>query len=82
MEGSIGNLQPSPLHFSRSVHNNHSRSNRTEEALNRHDRSSYANDNDDNISLHSFATDVFFNDNLSQLSQEEEMETTFSEDEN
>lgn len=80
MEGTVGNLQPSPLHFSRSVYNHHQRTNRTQEALNLQDRSYYAND-DDNISLHSFATDVFFNDNLSQLSQEE-MEETFSEAEN
>ena len=89
MEGTIGNLQPSPLHFSRSIHNNNNhnkfnpnqRGNRTEEALNLHDRSAYSNDNEDNISLHSFATDVFFNDNLSQLSQDEETEN-FSEAEN
>lgn len=73
MEGNIGNLQPSPLHFSRSTYqHSHSRSqSRTEEALNRHGRSAYANDNDETMSLHSFATDVFFNDNLSQLSQED-----------
>jgi len=72
MEGNIGNLQPSPLHFSRSTYQHQSRSqSRTEEAINRHSRSAYANNNDDTMSLHSFATDVFFNDNLSQLSQED-----------
>lgn len=76
MEGNIGNLQPSPLHFSRS-HYQHERSHsgnnssKTEEALNRHGRSAYVHDYDDNVSLHSFATDIFFNDNLSQLSQED-----------
>lgn len=79
MEGNIGNLQPSPLHFSRSIYQHKprggdsSRTARTEEALNRHGRSAYGSsrDDDDNVSLHSFATDVFFNDNLSQLSQED-----------
>lgn len=72
MEGNIGNLQPSPLHFSRSTYQHHSRSQSgTEEAINRHGRSAFANNNDDTMSLHSFATDVFFNDNLSQLSQED-----------
>jgi regulator of nonsense transcripts 1 len=74
MEGNIGNLQPSPLHFSRSTHQHQSHSrgqSRTEEAINRHGRSAFTNDNDDSMSLHSFATDVFFNDNLSQLSQED-----------
>ena len=77
MDGNIGNLKPSPLHFSRNTRNgNHfnSAASRTEDAINRHNRSAYyshQNDFDDNISLHSFATDVFFNDNLSQLSQED-----------
>ena len=76
MEGNIGNLQPSPLHFSRSTYQQQQGKGRTEEALNRHGRSAFSNNsnednNDDNISLQSFATDVFFNDNLSQLSQED-----------
>jgi regulator of nonsense transcripts 1 len=86
MEGNIGNLQPSPLHFSRSNYqhqrNNIGNSSRTEDALNRHGRSAYVNDNDDNVSLHSFATDIFFNDNLSQLSQEDYENLSTSESDN
>jgi regulator of nonsense transcripts 1 len=82
MEGTIGNLQPCPLHFSRNSRMN-SNSSRTEEAINRHSRSAfYQDDQDDNISLHSYATDVFFNDNLSQLSQEDYDDLSDSDSQN
>lgn len=73
MEGTIGNMRPSPLHFSRSLnrHGRHSSQDRTEAALNRHQTSAYNPNDDDNVSLHSFATGLYYNDNLSQLSQED-----------
>lgn len=72
MEGTIGNMRPSPLHFSRSLNRNQSRNSsqdRTESAINRSQKSSYDPNDDDNVSLHSYATGLYYNDNLSQLSQ-------------
>lgn len=70
MEGSIGNMRPSTLHFSRTrFHSRSSSQDQTESALNKSNSSAYEPDCDDNVSLHTYATGLYYNDNLSQLSQ-------------
>ncbi len=69
MEGTMGNLRPSTLQFSRSTYRNRSPEDKTESALNLNKASAYDPYDDDNVSLHSYATGLYYNDNLSQLSQ-------------
>ena len=70
MEGTIGNLRPSTLQFTRSVYRHRSSTqDQTESALSRNRASAYDPNDDDNVSLQSYATGLYYNDNLSQLSQ-------------
>lgn len=72
MEGTIGNMRPSTLHFSRSRFHPRQPSisqGFTDAALSRDRLSAFDPNDDDNISLKSYATGLYYNDNLSQLSQ-------------
>ncbi len=65
----MGNLRPSTLQFSRSINRSRSAQDYTESALSRHKDSAYDPHDDDNVSLQSYATGLYYNDNISQLSQ-------------
>lgn len=67
MEGAITNMRPSSLHFVRSHHHHRGAATHTDRAINAH-RSAFTDD-DDAASLCSVATSLFYNDNLSQISQ-------------